>query len=161
MGGRLDVRKFTSVSYRTLVLQGCCPKRKAHLGSLRPDLRSNIPDLRSQRLHLRREEGLRPEGDLEKRFEQLVLGLRDPLRPLPKEKRIDERNRKKTMHLINFSMKRERLVSQLKEKSLSLEHLEKESNIIIAKTESLKRKIHGSGECSTTASTTSKVCCGR
>merc|ERR1711915_954545 len=68
----------------------------------------------------------------------------------------DERNRKKKMHLKNFTMKRERLVSQLKEKSLSLEHLEKESNIIIAKTESLKRKIHGSGECSTTASTTSK-----
>ena len=91
----------------------------------------------------------------------LVLGLRDLLGPLPKEKRRDKRNGKKMMHLINFTMKRERLVSQLKEKSLSLEHLEKESNIIIAKTESLKRKIHGSGDYSTTASTTSKVCCGR
>ena len=38
---------------------------------------------------------------------------------------------------------RDRLVSQLVERRQSLEHLEKESNIIIAKTESLKKKIHG------------------
>ena len=32
----------------------------------------------------------------------LVLGLRDLLGPLPKEKRSDKRNGKKMMHLINF-----------------------------------------------------------
>jgi hypothetical protein len=44
---------------------------------------------------------------------------------------------------------KERLVSQLKERRQSLEHLEKESNIIIAKTEQLKRNIRGSGSDST------------